>query len=208
MSKHIITLKNIKKKFGSHEVLCNFSHTFESGNIYVLEGESGSGKTTLLNIMSGLIKQDSGEISTTFGNSKSADWFQKKASYVFQDYALIDNDTVNENLKLATRFKKGNRSKVKFLEALSAVGLSDILDHKIYELSGGEQQRVSIARLYLRDFNVVFADEPTGNLDDKNTLVIMDLFKKLSEMNKIIIITSHNKKLQEIADEVITIDTI
>lgn len=206
MSNHTIVIDKISKSFGRRSVLHEISYTFESGRIYILKGPSGSGKTTLLNIMSGLMAPTSGTITTSFGKPTDRDWFRHKASYVFQNYALIDNDTVKKNLILATRFKKEHRNIESFTDALAQVGMHDVLDQKVFELSGGEQQRVSISRLYLRDFEVVFADEPTGNLDTGNTEVIMDLFTRLADMGKIVIITSHNERLLEIADEVISLE--
>lgn len=203
---HKIEINNITKKFGSRTVLDSISYTFESGKIYVIKGTSGSGKTTLLNIMSGLLKPDAGTIVTSFGKNTDADWFRRKASYVFQDYALIEDDTVKENLRLATRFKRENRNKKSFLSTLRIVGLGDILEQKVFELSGGEQQRLSISRLFLRDFEVVFADEPTGNLDEENTKTVIELLKKLAKDQKIVIVSSHNPILFEMADEVIELE--
>ncbi|MTL49440.1 ATP-binding cassette domain-containing protein, partial [Turicibacter sanguinis] len=115
---------------------------------------------------------------------------------IFQNYALMENCTIKENLKIAIRYQK--KKKYDFKEVLKRVGLEHIdLNTKIYELSGGEQQRIALARVILQDSQYIFADEPTGNLDEENTEKVFNILKELNQEGKTIILVTHDKGLAE-----------
>lgn len=116
--------------------------------------------------------------------------------YLFQNYALIDNETVANNLGIALFYQKSKNKQALMKEALQFVNLDkEILTKKVYQLSGGEQQRVAIARLYLKESEYVFADEPTGNLDQKNRDLVFELLKKLNQTGKAVIYVTHDLEL-------------
>ena len=122
--------------------------------------------------------------------------------FVFQNFALTENKTVKENLDI---IKKNAKSGITIEEALESVGLKDKLNEKVYKLSGGEQQRVSLARVMIKKCNVILADEPTGSLDPENGKKIMDIFKRLNKEGKTVIIVTHDMKIAEQCGRVIKI---
>ena len=180
----MIELKDICKSFGDHVVLKNFSLKINKNEFIAIIGESGAGKTTILNMISMIDKPDSGSISINGENSFSKKDIQNLRRYVFgyifQNYALIENDTVKENLLLSKKYRKNFKEK-ELEESLEKVGISkEYLGHKVCELSGGEQQRIAIARTMLKPCEIILADEPTGNLDSKNSHELLSLFRDLN----------------------------
>jgi len=193
---------NITKAFNNEAVVSDFNIKINEGDFVAITGESGKGKTTILNMLGLLEKPDYGEIKVegvSNLNKKQIMMAQRhKFGYLFQNYALIENETVEDNLKIALEFKKGAKKQTEMKEALHFVNLnSSILKKKIYQLSGGEQQRVAIARLYLKESDYIFADEPTGNLDTKNRDVVFDLLKKLNAQGKAVIFVTHDLELAQ-----------
>ena len=181
----MIELKDICKSFGDHVVLKNFSLKINKNEFIAIIGESGAGKTTILNMISMIDKPDSGSISINGKNSFSKkdvqDLRRYVFGYIFQNYALIENDTVKENLLLSKKYRKDFKEK-ELGESLEKVGISkEYLGHKVCELSGGEQQRIAIARTMLKPCEIILADEPTGNLDTNNKEKIIHLFKELKK---------------------------
>ena len=168
------------------------------GSFVVISGDSGSGKSTLLNMIGGIEKPDSGSIIieglniTRLKNKNS--FFADTVGFLFQNFALLENKTVKENLSL---IKKSSRTKVSLKEALNRVGLSKEVNKKVYQLSGGEQQRVALARLMMKKCSVVLADEPTGSLDKKNRDIVMNLLHELNEEGKTVIIVTHDQSIIE-----------
>lgn len=206
----IVECKNISKVFGTDVILDDFSYSFEQGKIYVLYGVSGSGKSTLLNLIGNLDKPSSGEIvyykDSKVDTSNQMMLFRKRIAYLFQNYALIDDKTVKYNLEIALEYIKSD-SKEKLMEdALERVGLNGYLNKKVFTLSGGEQQRVALARVLLKENDVVLADEPTGNLDEKNVLEVVELFKELKNKGKTIIIATHDESFLDICDYKIVLE--
>jgi len=196
---------NITKSFNNEVVVSAFNIKIEKGAFIAITGESGKGKTTILNMLGLLEKPDLGEIIVEGAvnlNRKEIMMAQRhKFGYLFQNYALIENETVEANLKIALEYKKNVRKKSELKEALNFVNLnSSFLTKKIYQLSGGEQQRVAIARLYLKESDYIFADEPTGNLDAKNRDTVFELLKTLNEMGKAIVYVTHDLELAEKAN--------
>lgn len=207
----VISLKNICKSFGNKVIFDNFNLNVEEGEFLCITGVSGKGKTTLLNIIGLLEKPDSGSINIMGYDNPEIDsksgikLLRSNISYLFQNYGLVDNETVEYNLKIATRFLKlsKNDEKNKIEEALNTVGLSGYEKNKIFQLSGGEQQRVAMARILIKPTSIVLADEPTGSLDSDNRDLIMELLTKVNEQGKTVIIVTHDKEVVKCAKRVI-----
>ena len=188
---------NITKTFNNDAVVLDFSLKINKGDFIAITGESGKGKSTILNMLGLLEKPDDGDVIVEGKmnlNRREVMLTQRhKFGYLFQNYALIENASVEENLKIALEYRKNMDKKSAMKEALYFVKLNaSILTKKIYQLSGGEQQRVAIARLLLKESDYIFADEPTGNLDEKNRDIVFDLLVKLNEMGKAVVFVTHD----------------
>ena len=185
-----IDLLNVSKSFGSKKIFTDLNLRFESGKSYALIGGSGSGKSTLLNIIGRLEKIDSGNVlvdKQDIWKIKERTFFKNTVGYVFQNYSLIDNKTVYDNLSLITKDKKT------ITDVLEKVGLSsDYLHQKIYELSGGQAQRVAIARMLMKPRKIILADEPTGALDGEIGKEIIRLLLNERDEDKYVIIATHD----------------
>ncbi|HBG4727370.1 TPA: ABC transporter ATP-binding protein [Clostridioides difficile] len=203
----MISLINISKKFKDKSIIDKFNLEISKGEFVAITGNSGSGKTTLLNIMGLLEKPNSGDIiinNIKNPNSKQIRILQRDFyGYLFQNYALIENENVENNLKIALKYQKNINHNEKINYALESVSLRKYNKKKIYELSGGEQQRVALARVILKECEVIFADEPTGNLDKKNRDIVFDILKSLNKNGKTIVFITHDLELSEQADRVI-----
>lgn len=196
----MIEAVNITKSFNNETVISDFNLKINKGDFIAITGESGKGKTTILNMLGLLEKPDYGEVIVEGKvnlNQREVMMAQRhKFGYLFQNYALIENASVEANLKIALEYRKSVDKKSVMKEALYFVKLNaSMLTKKIYQLSGGEQQRVAIARLLLKESDYVFADEPTGNLDEKNRDVVFDLLVKLNEMGKAVVFVTHDPVL-------------
>ena len=200
----VIETKNLTKKFGDKILFTNLNLEINERDSIVITGDSGSGKSTLLNILSLIEETDEGmviwngnEIEKINGR-KVNKIIREEIGYVFQNYALIENKTVYENIEIGTKYNaainKKNR-KATIYEAIKRVGLNGLEDRRIYSLSGGEQQRVALARIIVKPCNIIFADEPTGNLDDENANNILDILFNLNEEGKTIIVVTHDQSL-------------
>jgi len=214
----VVQLKNIHKVYpmGDERItaLDGVSLTFLRGKIYCLLGVSGSGKSTLLNIIAGLEKPTRGEIIfkghhvEKMNEKKLAIFRQRYVGFVFQSYNLLPTLTALENTTLPLIFRripKKLRNK-KAMSMLKAVGLTDRWRHKPSQMSGGQQQRVSIARAFVNEPEIVFADEPTGNLDTKTTIEMMSLICRMAKINnQTLILVTHNLELSKYCDEIIYI---
>lgn len=205
----MIELKSISKSFDGKSVLSNFSIHIEENEFVSIVGKSGSGKTTLLNIISLLDAPDEGTVEILgYQNPKSKEVMKlrrENLGYIFQNYVLMDNETVLTNLLLSTAYAK-DFDKNKLSEALELVGLDkSFLKKKVYQLSGGEQQRVAIARIILKPCDIILADEPTGNLDEFNKNIILSLFHQLKDMGKTIICVTHDQEIANCSDRVINL---
>ncbi len=212
MNKQIIKLKNIRKSFrhknGVLEIFKNINLEVKMGELVALVGPSGSGKSSLLHLLALLDKPNSGDIIFYGKNSKDFDDEQKnlirreKISIIFQDNNLLNDFTMIENviMPLIIRGENYNQSLHKAKKILKELKLSNRLAHFPSELSGGEQQRVAIARSLVAKTNLILADEPTGNLDYKTSQEIFAHFLKLKKLNKAIIFATHNRELADKAD--------
>ncbi len=207
MDSAVIKIKNIKKSFDNKIIFYNFSENIFKNEIVAIVGKSGSGKTTLLNMIGGLEKIESGEIYINnlrvIGKNK-IELYRNQVSFLFQNFALVDEWTVEKNLKIALTFKKRENGSSEILKVLKMIGLEDKLKEKIYKLSGGEQQRVALARIYLQDNPVILADEPTASLDKENRDLVFSLLRRLQkEKGKTIVIVTHDQELANFCDRVI-----
>ena len=214
----IIKISNVRKvyRMGEEKVVAldNINFDLEQGEICCLLGTSGSGKSTLLNLMAGLEKPTRGEIRIKGYNleklneNQLAKLRQKYIGFVFQSYNLLEHFTALENVTLPLIFKgmpKRAREK-KAREMLKAVGLEKRMNHKPSQMSGGQQQRVSIARAFIANPEIIFADEPTGNLDSKTTNEIMNLITGMAkEYRQTLIIVTHDLEIARYANRIIHI---
>ncbi|MCL2366405.1 MAG: ABC transporter ATP-binding protein [Oscillospiraceae bacterium] len=216
--KPIISLKNVRKiyRMGDERIVAldNINLDFEQGKTYCLLGTSGSGKSTLLNLIAGLEKPTKGEIIfksahlEQMSEKQLADYRQKYIGFVFQSYNLLSSLSALENVTIPLIFRKVPK-KMRVAEAramLKAVGLEKREKHKPSQLSGGQQQRVSIARAFISKPSIVFADEPTGNLDTKTTYEMMDLITGIARENdQTLIIVTHDLEIAHYANTIIYI---
>ncbi len=190
------------------EVLKKVNAIFESGQVYAIVGESGSGKTTLISLIAALDKIQSGDIlfnGKSINQIGTQQFRQHYVNVVFQSFNLIKYMTARENVEVGLDFAgyKGDE-KARAYELLKKVGISrNLADNFVQSLSGGQQQRVAVARCMAGDVPIIVADEPTGNLDEKTEEKIIQLFKKLADDGKIVIVVTHSQKVAKIADAVI-----
>jgi lipoprotein-releasing system ATP-binding protein len=208
----MITGKNIHKSYGTVEVLKGVDVEINKGEVVAIVGPSGSGKSTLLHILGTLDKADIGAISmnniaiNSLNGKKLAAFRNKHIGFVFQFHHLLPEFTAWENVCipgwLAGRKKAEVKEKAE--ELLKMLGLSNRLENKPNEMSGGEQQRVAVARALINNPDIVFADEPTGNLDSANAKELHHLFFDLrSKFNQTFLIVTHNEELAKLSDRVL-----
>jgi len=206
----MIEIIDIYKSFGSVDVLKGVSITIAEGEIISIVGASGAGKTTLLHIMGTLERPDKGTIKFDGKNifdmndAVLSSFRNKEIGFVFQFHHLLPEFTALENIMLPSFIAGLNKKEAekKALELINFMGLSERAEHKPTQLSGGEQQRVAVARALINSPRIVLADEPSGNLDSKNTEEIYQLFRKLQqEFNQTFVIITHNYNLASIADK-------
>ena len=206
----LLSAKNISKTFQGKKVLDDINIEINNAEIVAISGASGAGKTTLLNILSTLDKPDDTIKSSliidnqeifVLGKNDLAVLRNKKIGFVFQFHELIPELNVLENVCLPGWIKKDNNVKKKAVELLKYFGLEDFTNKKPLTLSGGEKQRVAIARSLVNNPKIIFADEPTGNLDSKNSKILFDLFFKLrDDYNCSVVIVTHDEKSANICD--------
>lgn len=200
----MLILKNIKKlyktKFGKQIALNNINLNFRKNEFVSILGPSGSGKSTLLNIIGGLDFCDDGNLyingkSTKYFNDKDWDYYRNNnIGFIFQNYNLISHISIYQNVELKLSLSNIKNKRKKVLNILKKVGLEKMLNKKPNELSGGQMQRVAIARSLVNNPNIILADEPTGALDKKNSTQIMNLIKNISK-NKLVIMVTHDESL-------------
>jgi putative ABC transport system ATP-binding protein len=214
----MIEVKNLKKSFkdgdSTTEVLRGIDFTVKSGEFVAIMGRSGAGKSTLLYQMSLLDEPTSGKIFIdgkdvlSLTASEKTSFRLSDLGYVFQDYALLPEMTALENVALPLLMQNISEKEAyeKASEHLTKVGLGQRLNNLPGKLSGGEQQRVSIARAIAHDPKILFADEPTANLDNESSGIIMDLFKKLHDDGQTIIMVTHEVEYSKFAERVVHMD--
>lgn len=212
----ILKAENISKSFRKGNsvlnVLSNVSFNLEEKKITMIVGASGSGKSTLLHILSGMDKPDSGTVHVkdtdlfTLSADRMAKFRNRHIGFVFQFHHLLPEFTAVENVAIPLMIAGENKSSAfnKSAMLLGDLGLGDRTDHKPSELSGGEQQRVAVARALINNPDLIFADEPTGNLDSQNSDAVINLFRDLKEnFNQTILMVTHNPELVKLADHVL-----
>ena len=202
----MILAKDIKKKFAGQDVLRGINLSVDENDFVVILGASGSGKSTLLNILSGLEKSDSGEVLyngeniSNYTETQLTEFRRKNIGFVFQQYYLLNNLTVFQNVKVGANLANNSDCS----EILKELGLEDKVEKYPNELSGGEQQRVSIARALAKKPKVLFLDEPTGALDEETGRGILEyIFKLRNESKFTMIMVTHNENIAQIANKIV-----
>ncbi|HBP97578.1 ATP-binding cassette domain-containing protein [Leuconostoc lactis] len=205
-----LVLKNVSKRFGKHQIIDNLSVVFQPGMKYILRGRSGAGKSTILNMIArfdddyhGIITYDDGNLKTI----KKSQYYRDYLGYLFQNYALLEDQTVFDNLALVFRHRIQKQDTQEMRQALEAVDLSkNYLKKHIYELSGGEQQRVAIARLILKKPRIILIDEPTAALDyDTATAILYQVLDRLINDQTIMIVATHDPLVIQWGDVMIDV---
>ncbi len=198
----MIQVKNLTHYYNKEIALDNINLTIKKRKFIAIVGESGSGKSTLLSILSTLLKPTSGDITLLDTNTKkiqNIDSFRKtNIGFVFQFHYLINYLTVKENIELSLDTKEDKKT----LENLQILGIEELQNRYPNEISGGQRQRASIARALANQPKIIFADEPTGNLDSKNSLKVFELLKQLCENGTTIVVATHDKTLAKLADTI------
>ena len=207
----MLQIKEVTKIYGKGKnavvALNNLTFQVDKGDFVAITGPSGSGKSTLLNIIGGLDSLYSGEVILegeridTLDENALVDIRRRKISYVFQQYYLLPSLNALENVLLPLTFSGLQKQRGKALDLLKKVGLEKRAEHRPGQLSGGEQQRVAIARALVNDPILTLADEPTGNMDQKTNMEILDLFNQLNKEGHTIIMVTHNSEAAERASK-------
>lgn len=210
----ILKGKQLTKSYGDLKVLKGIDIEIEKGEIVSIVGASGAGKSTLLHILGTLDDSDAGELLikgeniTSLSNNQIARFRNQNIGFVFQFHNLLPEFSAMENICIPGYISKKNSKDVeaKALELMKLLGINERMNNKPSELSGGEQQRASVARALINDPEIVFADEPSGNLDSKNADELHELFFKLrKELNQTFVIVTHNEHLAQMADRILEI---
>ncbi len=192
----MIAIQNLCKRFDEKILFQDFNYTVETGDFVVFCGESGCGKTTLLNMIGCLEKPDSGSIvidgTDIWQCKKKRELFAYKLGFLFQNFALLEEKTAWQNLQI---IQKKARTEKSIEQVLSEVGLLDKKDTEVYKMSGGEQQRLALARLMLKKCDIILADEPTGSLDEQNADMVMEILHHMNLTGKTVVLVTHNTNI-------------
>ena len=196
----MIKVRNLTHYYNKDLALENINLEIKKGQFIAIIGESGSGKSTLLSILSTLLKPTSGEIiyeNINYKDIKNIDDFRRESiGFIFQFHYLINYLSVKENINLANE----KATKMEILDLLKLLNIENLINKYPDEISGGQRQRVAIARALINNPKIIFADEPTGNLDSKNSLNVFELFKTFANKGTTIIVATHDKNLALKAD--------
>ncbi|WP_462282532.1 cell division ATP-binding protein FtsE [Ruminococcus champanellensis] len=194
----MIQINHVKKAIGGHVIFDDLSMQIADREFAVLTGPSGCGKTTLLHMIGGIEPVDSGDILVgDFNVAKGKNlmhYYRHEVGFLFQNFALVERKTVAENLGM---IRKDARSSLSMADALRRVGMAGKEKQMVYSLSGGEQQRIALARLMMKQCSLILADEPTGSLDPNNAAQVVEILKSFSEMGKTVIMVTHAPNLIE-----------
>ena len=206
----VIELKHVTKSFEDSILFEDFSCKIFAGEMVAITGASGSGKTTLLNIIGLIEKYDQGEVRyydeviDAKDRKKQKELLRDTIGFMFQNFALIDEDTVQSNIEIGLHKTFDNKNKI-VQAALAEVNLYDVAEKYVYTLSGGEQQRVALARVFVKDCSVILADEPTGSLDKQNRDHILQLLQVCRDNGKTIILVTHDEEVANVCDRIIAL---
>jgi putative ABC transport system ATP-binding protein len=205
----MLELKNITKSYYSKSVFKNANLKINTGEFVAIVGKSGSGKTTLLNIMALIDIPDSGSVyynNSLLNKNNRLDFYKNDLGYLFQNYGLIDDKTIYQNMSYyISKEKFKHLTKNKINSHLKKFGINADCDDYIYTLSGGEQQRVALLRVFLKKPSILLCDEPTGNLDLENRDIIFDFLRKLNKSGVTIVIVTHDESLRKYVDRIIEV---
>lgn len=212
MAEFCCELLEVRKQYGSRKVLDGFDLRVEAGEFIAITGASGKGKSTVLNLVGLLDAPDSGEVRL-LGNKApgphtlAANRLRRShLGYLFQNFALIDSESVEHNLNIALTYAgRGTSKRERIAEALTQVGLQGAENRKVFSLSGGEQQRVAVARLLLKPCDIVLADEPTGSLDPENRDIVLGLLHQLNQSGKTIVVATHDDAVARSCSRVVDV---
>lgn len=213
----IVTVRNLYKKYGSKEsqviALNNITLSIQEGEFVAIIGFSGSGKTTLLNMIGGLDKPSDGEVIIAgkkinqFNEDERTLFRRRNIGFVFQSYNLISNLTAYENIVLPLQADGENVNEKYLNDIVEILGIKNKLDSLPRNMSGGQQQRVAIARALITKPAIILADEPTGNLDSKASLEVINLLRgTCKKYNQTVIMITHNDNLAQLADRIVRIE--
>lgn len=211
--KLMLELKSVSRNYTMGEVvhaLNGLSLKIEDGEFVAIVGPSGCGKSTLLNILGLLDTADQGEYIIdgkrvdSLSGKRAAQFRNETFGFVFQSFNLLPRTSAYDNVMLPLKYRRGDSRDQKVREVLESVGLLDRLKNRPNQLSGGQQQRVAVARALVTNPKIILADEPTGNLDTKTGVEIMELFKKIHRTGTTIVMVTHNNELLTYATRVIT----
>ena len=200
-----IELNHIDKSYKNRTVIKNFSLTVQDGQFVAITGPSGSGKSTILNILGLFESPDNGiylingKNAPKINPSASNKFIRQNINYLFQNFALIDDISVYKNLEMALKYVPGTKSEkqVQIYDALAKVNMTNHEHDLVATLSGGEQQRIAIARAILKPGKLILADEPTASLDEKNRDIVFNLLSSLNQQGKTIIVVTHDQSLSK-----------
>lgn len=203
----VISMNNIYKKYGSRIILEDINLEVIHQDFLCIFGESGCGKTTILNIMGLLEKPTEGEIfvagkkNPSIGTRTGVQLLRNEIAYVFQGGGLIEQESVYNNLLISEKFKHiGMQQKRKEIcNALEQFGLEHILNEKVFRLSGGEKQRVALIGCMLKPSSIILADEPTGNLDEFNKKIVLEVLKEMNHSGKTVVMVTHDEEARKYA---------
>jgi len=209
----VISLKDITKKYGDNVIFEKFNLKVEQGDFIAIMGPSGKGKSTLLNIIGLLEEFDFGSLeiydvkNPKFYTKAGIKLLREKISYLFQNFGLVEDKTVEYNINIATKFIRSRKQDIEKQkkEVFKKLGLEGYEKRKIYQLSGGEQQRIALARILLKPSEIILADEPTGSLDEENKHIVMKMISDLNKEGKTIIIVTHDMEVAKCCSKIINI---
>lgn len=209
----MISINNLTKKYNDKIIFDKFKCIIKTNEFVCIVGASGCGKSTLLNIIGQIDTDYDGELiidgnhMSKLSNKEREKFIRNNINYLFQNFALIDSMTVEENLMIGLEYTKKSKQEKKddINKALAKVGLSNYENKKVFTLSGGEQQRVALARIMVKPGNIILADEPTGNLDSKNSELVIDILKKLQKDGKTVVVVTHSNEFSKVGDRIINL---
>ncbi|MFD6097359.1 ATP-binding cassette domain-containing protein [Nocardiopsis flavescens] len=206
-------LRSVRKEYGGRAVLDGFDLAVGAGEMVAVTGASGSGKSTVLNLLGLLEAPDGGEVRLLGGRAPrprsrgARRYLRGHLGYLFQNFALIEGATVRENLEVALAYAPGpGTERERTARALEHVGLAGTEERRVFSLSGGEQQRVAIARLMLKPCEIVLADEPTGSLDADNRDVVLGLLRGLNGAGRTVVVATHDRAVVDACSREVALD--